>query len=90
MKQNSANTSALVVALGIAIGEILFGVNGPLLFNRFGLNDPGAAAVGVLMGAALGYSVAAAALAVHRREKAPGQAGHRIVVDAHLGANLRA
>ena len=91
MKHNLTNeTSALVVGLGIAIGECIFGVNGPFLFSRFGLNVPGAAVLGVLMGAAVGYSVTTAVLRLHRREKASGQAGHRIVVDAHLGANLRA
>ena len=91
MKHILANeTSALVVGLGIAIGECIFGVNGPFLFTRFGLNVPVAAALGVLMGAAAGYSVTTAALRLRRREKASGQAGHSIVVDARLGANLRA
>ena len=91
MKHNLTNeTSALVVGLGIAIGECIFGVNGPFLFNRFGLNVPGAALLGVLMGAAVGYSAMTAALRFHRREKASGQAGRRIVVDGQLGANLRA
>ena len=91
MKQNLTNeTSALVVGLGIAIGECIFGVNGPFLLSRFGLNVPGAAVLGVLMGAAVGYSVMTAALRLHRREKASGNAGHRIVVDERLGANLRA
>jgi hypothetical protein len=91
MKQNLTNeTSALVVGLGIAIGECIFGVNGPFLLSRFGLNVPGAAVLGVLMGAAVGYSVTTAALRLHRREKASGQTGHHIVVDAQLSANLRA
>ena len=50
MKQNLTNeTSALVVGLGIAIGECIFGVNGPFLLSRFGLNVPGAAVLGVLI-----------------------------------------
>jgi hypothetical protein len=91
MKHNLTNeTSALVVGLGIAIGECIFGVNGPFVFSRFGLNVPAAALLGVLTGAAVGYSATIAALRLHRREKASGQAGRRIVVDGQLGANLRA
>ena len=78
MEQSANHTSALVAGVGIAIGECIFGVNGPFLFSRFGFNVPCAATLGVLIGAAVGYGVAEAALHIHHREKAPGQAGHHI------------
>jgi hypothetical protein len=48
----------LANGIGIAIGECTLAVNGPLLFNRFGLNVPEAAAVGCAVGAAVGYVLA--------------------------------
>ncbi len=45
----------LVAGLNIAIGEWIFGLNGPFFFNRFGLSVPVAATAGCLVGAALGY-----------------------------------
>lgn len=44
-----------VKGIGIAIGECVFGLNGPLLFHGMGLNDPESAFVGALLGAAAGY-----------------------------------
>jgi hypothetical protein len=90
MKYNRAvEMSALVKGIGVAIGQCLFGVYGPFLFNRFGLHDAAAAATGVLVGAAVGYGVAAAAWHVRHREPAPGHTWRRIGVHAQLGANLR-
>jgi hypothetical protein len=82
-------TSVLIKGIGIAIGQCIFGVYGPFLFNRFGLPDGAAAATGVLVGAAVGYGVAVAAWHVRYREQAPGHTGRHIAVDAPLGANLR-
>jgi|SRR5215471_12496050 hypothetical protein len=97
--QDSIRTSALIKAAGILLGECLFGVNGPFLFSHLGWFDrnvpaaafvPGAAFTGVLLGAGVGYAVAAGLLHLRRREQAAGDAAHRITFDSHLGANLRA
>lgn len=40
------------------MGECIFGLGGPFLFTRFGLNIPWAAAAGSSIGAALGYGAA--------------------------------
>jgi hypothetical protein len=62
-------TSLLVKAAGIVIGECLFGLYGPFLFmgplKTFEINLPGAAAFGVAVGAAVGYGVAAGALRMY-------------------------
>ena len=42
----------------MTIGVVLCGLNGPWLFQRFGLNIPSAAAVGTVIGAALAYGFA--------------------------------
>lgn len=47
-----------MVGLFVGIGMAVFGLNGPWLFQRFGLNVPEAAAVGVLAGVAVGAGVA--------------------------------
>jgi hypothetical protein len=90
MSHNPADgTSALIKGIGVAIGECIFGVNGPFLFDRFGLHNGSAAAIGVLVGAAVGYGVAFAALHVRYREQAPRHTGRRIAGDAPFAANLR-
>ena len=87
-------TSLLIKALGVVIGQCLFGLFGPPLFlhafSWFEINFPGAVAIGVLVGAVVGYGVAAAALWVHRRETASGQQRRPMVVSKQLGANLHA
>jgi hypothetical protein len=67
---SSNDTRALVKALGVVIGEISFGVNGPFFFSRFGLNVPEAVATAVVIGAAIGYETAAAWFWVSHRERA--------------------
>ena len=56
--------------VGIAIGECLFGVYGPFLFNRFGQSDPVSAIFGVLSGAAIGYVASATLIHFYRRQPA--------------------
>lgn len=51
----SSQKKTLAKGLSILIGECVFALNGPFLFNRFGLNVPEAAAVGCLVGLAVGY-----------------------------------
>lgn len=70
----SEQTAPLVKGLGLVVGEIVFGVNGMFLFSRFGLGVPESAVAGVLVGAAVGYCIAAGALAIRRREPAPARA----------------
>lgn len=54
----STQKQILAKGLGVFIGECFLGLNGPFLFQRFGLNVPVAAAVGAVAGAILGYGVA--------------------------------
>jgi hypothetical protein len=94
MDDVTRESSLLIKALGVVIGECLFGLYGPLLFIHplrwFEINLPEAIAIGVLVGAAVGYGVAAAALRLRRRETASGRQRRPMVVSAELGANLRA
>ena len=81
----------LVMGAGVMIGEAVFGMYGPFLFNRFGLHDAVAALCGVLLGATLGFGVAAAVSHFYRRhEPATGTLWHRITASAHVHAHLRA
>jgi hypothetical protein len=64
----SNNSQTLVKALGVTVGEIAFGVNGPFFFERFGLNVPEAVATAVVIGAALGYGTAAMLFWASHRE----------------------
>jgi zinc transporter ZupT len=70
MKHNvKSNPSRLLAeGFGMMMGEAAFAVNGPWLFGRFGLNAPLAAAAGCLLGAAVGYVVAALVLQVRERK----------------------
>ena len=65
----SNNTKTLVKALGVVVGEIAFGVNGPFFFERFGANVPEAVAIAVVIGAAAGYSVAGMMFWLNHRER---------------------
>jgi hypothetical protein len=85
MSQNlTKERSTLIKAVGTAIGECVFGLNGPFLFNRFGQNDAAAAIFGVLTGAAVGYCLARAGLHVYRQQPAARQEGRYIGADARL------
>lgn len=53
-----AQKKTLAEGLGIVFGECVFALNGPFLLNRFGFNVPEAAAVGCVVGAAVGYGFA--------------------------------
>jgi osmotically-inducible protein OsmY len=57
---------ALTHFAGIIFGEMVGGIAGPIVFNNMGLNDPAAAAVGALTGAACGYTLSTAVLFVRR------------------------
>ena len=88
----SAGTSALVKAVGIMVGECVFGLFGPALFipllSWFEINLPAAIAVGVLVGAGVGYGLADAALRLYRRGVTAGRARRVFVLREHAGAHL--
>jgi len=69
MKFDSSEKQLLAKGSGVAIGEWIFGIEGAFLFSRFGLSPPVAAAVGTMLGAALGYE--AANFLVHTRRRPP-------------------
>lgn len=48
----------LIDGLFVALGVTVFGLNGPFLFQRFGLNVPEAAAAGTVAGAVIGAGLA--------------------------------
>ena len=72
----SVPTAPLAKGLGVIIGEIVFGVNGPFLFERYGFNVPVAVAIAVMIGALVGYCVAALVLAMRHRERVSTQVAH--------------
>jgi hypothetical protein len=51
------------------------------------LSDPVAAAIGVLTGAAVGYTAALGALHLHHRRSVPRAEGRGMAVDARMGAH---
>lgn len=67
MSYSSTQKQELAKGLGIALGECLFGLYGPFLFQRFGLNIAEAAAAGALIGAVVGYGIADAILRVRNK-----------------------
>ena len=67
---SSDKSDLLVKGLAVVIAEIAFGVNGPFLFERFGLYLPLAIATAVVLGAAVGYGAAAVLLRVSHRDRA--------------------
>lgn len=83
MQSIASEAPTLIKGLGVIVGEIVVGVNGPFLFERFGLNTPEAILGGVLVGAALGFCSAVIGLAVHHRQPAPKVHGVRAHVHAH-------
>lgn len=58
MTVTSWEKQVLVKGLIVTIGVVLCGLNGPWLFQRFGLNVPSAAAAGIVTGAAIAYGCA--------------------------------
>ena len=64
----SHDTRVAAYGIAAAIAQPVFGVNGPFLFNRFGLNVPEAVAAGCVVGAAVSCGVAEMILRIrHRR-----------------------
>ena len=53
----SSEKQSLLKGVGVAMGECLFGLSGPFLLGRFGLNIPEGAAIGAAAGAFIGYAV---------------------------------
>ena len=49
--------NAMTVGVGVALGEMIFGSNGPFLFGRLGLDVPLAIAAGLVCGAVVGLTV---------------------------------
>ena len=66
----SNKAEALIMGLGAIVGEIGFGVNGPFLFERFGLYVPVAVATAVVIGAWVGCASAALLYRLSQREHA--------------------
>ena len=58
MTVTSWEKQVLLKGLIVTIGVVLCGLNGPWLFQRFGLNVPSAAAAGIVIGAAISYGFA--------------------------------
>jgi hypothetical protein len=82
--QFALHASALKKGLAVTIGEIVFGVNGPFLFERFGFNVPLAVTGGVVVGAAVGYCVAAILLGFRHHERAVAKHVPGLPVNAPL------
>jgi len=70
MQELSSQAPLLIKGLAVIIGEIVVGVNGPFLFERFGLSTPEAILGGVLVGAAAGFCTAVIGLAIRHRQPA--------------------
>ena len=91
MDDVTRETSLLMKALGVVIGECLFGLYGQMLFMHplrwFEINVPGAIAIGVLTGAAVGYGAATAVLWLRRHESMQASSAGRLRA---VGANLPA
>jgi hypothetical protein len=83
----SSHASPLAMGLGTIFGEMVFGLNGPFLFGRFGLGDPLAVAAGVVFGAAVGLGLAVMAPLLLHRQPAPAEPAHQIPADAQLHTN---
>jgi hypothetical protein len=94
MHDMTRETMLLIKAAGIVVGQCLFGLFGPLLLihplHWFEINLPGAIAIGVVVGAVVGYGVAIAALRLRGRETASGQQRRPMAISTQLGANLHA
>jgi hypothetical protein len=55
MRTGSLDKQKLFKGLGMALGELIFGLSGPWWARPFGLNVPEGAAAGVVIGAVIGY-----------------------------------
>lgn len=64
----SSEKQLLLNGAGVAIGECVFGLSGPFLFDRFGLNVPEGAAIGAAVGAFIGYGVVRMLLRYRNRQ----------------------
>ena len=89
MSQVTHETSLLIKAAGIVVGECLFGLYGSFLFMRllgwFEMTFPGAEAIGVAVGAAVGYGVAAGALRMYAAARTHATSSHyRLALGAYL------
>jgi len=85
----SPDRFTLIKGAGVAIGECIFGVNGPFLFSQFGVPVGAAALCGVMLGGVVGYGAALALWHASHRERVPRHTGPRITVDSAMPANLR-
>jgi hypothetical protein len=87
MSQVTHETSLLIKAAGIVVGECLFGLYGSFLFMRllgwFEMTFPGAEAIGVAVGAAVGYGVAAGALRMYAAARTHATSNHTASRLAH-------
>lgn len=59
----------LAKAAGLALGIVMGGVVGPIVFGSLGMGPPAAASVGCFAGAVAGYFLASVALLIQQRRK---------------------
>ena len=80
--QHSLPVAPMIKGLGVIIGQCVFGLNGPFLFERYGLSTPAAITTGVMVGAVAGFSAAALGLSLRHAERSKMK--HELPAGAHL------
>lgn len=92
MHEVTAETSALVKAVGMLVGECLFGLFGPLLFipllSWFEIGLPVAVMVGVVGGAGVGFALADGGLHLYRRGLRADRSPRGLAIGEQAGAHL--
>ncbi len=91
MAASSPHNGMIPKVTGLVIGLVAGGVMGPALFNRFGLHDAAASAVGTVAGAVCGYVVITIALLIRqwRRDRELLLAAEAIRKEANLPEHLK-
>lgn len=84
MEHLAAQLPALKRAFGAIAGLIAFGVNGPFLFERFGISTPVAILTAVVIGAGAGFGLVAIGQALGYHEPAWKHRVQAAPADAHL------
>lgn len=84
MENMAAQLPALKRAFGAIGGLIAFGVNGPFLFERFGISTPVAILTAVVIGAGVGVGLVAIVQALGHHEPAWKHRAQAPPADAHL------
>jgi osmotically-inducible protein OsmY len=86
MAEDRLEKSALVKFSGLALGILIGGPIGPIVFTPLRLGVPAAATAGSFVGAILGYAVTAALVAIekHRRDRELEEAANAVKREASL------